>query len=186
MSLGKPLQSRRSIMAFCLLTALSAQPGWAQSAPEGLRPPLPEGADWFAELEYSLPHAPGSETQGAVGERLEIFPGTPPDGQELVLLRTEYASLFVQKLGSLHEEGQLLSSSRDPEKGYRRDILRLPDGKIRAIDSWMTPPSFMRMAVATAKDQRAALALLTRVEKLRQRGGFGGQPLLHSPSVAAP
>ena len=168
------------------LTAALALPGLAQTGPGGMRPPLSEGADWFDQLVYALPYAPGSDAQGAAGDRLERFSGSSPDGQELILMRSEYATLFVQKLGELQTDGQLLASNRNDEKGYRRDILLLQNGKVRAIDSWMSPPAFFRMAVATAQDEPAALDLLARVEKLREKGGFGGQPLLHTPSVATP
>ena len=83
----------------------------------------------------------------------------------------------------MRAEGQVIDSQFDTNFGYRRDILKLPNGKIRAIDSWASPPFFMRMAVATAASEKAALGLLGRVERLRAKGGFGGMPILNFPSA---
>ena len=170
-------------MAFGAVVSLPACPSAAQDLAGGLRPPLPEGSDWFAALEHALPHRPGSDAMGTVGDRIERFIAAPPEGQELVLLRTEYAGQFVTELASLRSSARILESWRDSEQGFNREILELPDGRIRAIDSWMSPPSFIRMAVATARSRDDALVLLARVAALRNRGGFGGLPLLHSPLV---
>lgn len=172
------LTRRRDLLAAALLAGLPPALGLAQ----GVRIPLPPDADWIARLEYDLPIGPDAHLHYQLRDRLGRNEGHGPAGEHLVLLWTADPDLMLTEMTRVAAAGRVLSSARDHATGIKRVIVQLPDGRVLAADHWLHGNGMViAQAEATAADQPRALALLERVAQIRQRGGFGGTPMLMMP-----